>query len=238
MRDIFLGNFNKTLKMKDLKVGNLYVTKDNLVCVYLGRDSVTTELVFYTICGVPLYTNYKDGSHVASSELSDILVRNAAEVFYKYPDSNCVKLCNRLNCFFEYAYPDVSIPVEILRKFWLKLSMIYNVTYKPSFMFGKESPFCSVKEMEVGRVYKSPNRDIFIYLGRDGDGKFLYFKFLLSFVRDKVTAKDLFNNNCFINLKNHKELVVCDNERVLERIGFTIDELEKEAKNCVVGWHK
>ena len=202
-----------TLKSKQIKEGLFYIERrayshcaNEALYLYIGRDKSTGEYVFYKI--IDIDGKFDSSDYILDNAVAqDKIIRTAVDVYFSLPSESRFKCCKSLKYFFSTPYPDMSVDLSRLIKWYIKVAMMYNLSIKPTILGGVDEEgklkvgvdkiYISSKDLRIGVAYSilpnavlnSPDwymwRSYFIYLGRDS--KTNNFMFLNSKFMDRNT---------------------------------------------------
>ena len=170
------------IKEKELVIGNLYIKKDGIVVVYLGK-TFSQKFLFYKVAQL---NGYLDSSSLGVKfELynKDIQLKYITpmikEEMQTTLDKRCVVGTKTFNNYM-WKYPDLSFTQEELR-LWLQKNELLGLSLFKDLatLQGKEEVnlYVKTKDLIPGHVYYSGDgwRAIYVYLGRDEDKNFLWY---------------------------------------------------------------
>ena len=251
MNNISFGSECETARIKDLKEGQCYISiSESGLYLYVGRNIENGNLIFYRLCSLVLsYNSSMSCLTLQHSAVQDQIVRYALDLHLKNPSCECIRVDRGGRSFMRTAYPGLSVPVKMLVKWWLKLSMMNNLDVIPTIAKGVDengnavykpnSIYCKVKDLEIGGLYKTLSSYMYyVYLGRDSDNNFIWTSIYFGSSNTPITEDDLFvdNNYDIVNLKSNKRVIKVD--KYPSDYQVNINKLREKLINTISGWHE
>ena len=181
MKKIFAYN-RKLININKLVAGNMYLTMEGYICIYLGRIQIDGAFAFYVMGSMPLLRsgmgigldvpNFEDLAEIYKNYYNKIMSNNI------WVEHSVVEYKTSPRCYYDFGGDS-----NAFENWYLLSNLQYDDVPQISFDF-KKPVTVKVKELEVGGIYITSEYNVntskeyfsiaYMYLGRTRNKKFIW----------------------------------------------------------------
>ena len=183
MRKIFTYN-RKLININNLIIGNMYLTNEGYICIYLGRIQINGVFAFYVIGSMPLLNgnkyhefnipNFDDLAEIYKNYYNKIMSNNI------WVEDSIVYYTTNPRCYYDFGGDS-----NAFENWYLLSKFQYDDIPQISSDLTKKKPVTvKVNELEVGGIYITSEYSVntsneyfssaYMYLGRTRKKKSLF----------------------------------------------------------------